>query len=99
MYLAISWLRTAVQTLQWQPRLISTGTLSPAKLTRMGLRSSSLVTLAAARLHDQRSSEDGENIEYWMGGRWGDAAEFNTLGDMVMVAITGVKRFEFGVHN
>ena len=43
--------------------------------------------------------EDGENIEYWMGGRWGDAAEFNTLGDMVMVAITGVKRFEFGVHN
>ena len=43
--------------------------------------------------------EDGENIEYWMGGRWGDAAEFHTLGDMVMVAITGVKRFEFGVHN
>ena len=41
----------------------------------------------------------GENIEYWMGGRWGDAAEFNTLGDMVMVAITGVKRSEFGVHN
>ena len=34
-----------------------------------------------------------------MGGRWGDAAEFHTLGDMVMVAITGVKRFEFGVHN
>ena len=37
--------------------------------------------------------------EYWMGGRCGDAEEFHTLGDMVMVAITGVKRFEFGVHN
>ena len=34
-----------------------------------------------------------------MGGRWGDAEEFNSLGYMVMVAITGVKRFEFGVHN
>ena len=43
--------------------------------------------------------EDGENVECWMGGLWGDAAEFHTLGDMVMVAITGVKRFEFGVHN
>ena len=43
--------------------------------------------------------EDGESIEYWMGGRWGDAGEFNSLADMVMVEITGVKRFEFGVHN
>ena len=43
--------------------------------------------------------EVGENIECWMGGRWGDAEEFNSLGDMVMVAMTGVKRFEFGVHN
>ena len=42
--------------------------------------------------------EDGENIEYWMGGRWGDATEFTTLrgvaGRMaigaVLSATTGV---------
>ena len=58
--------------------------------------------------------EDGENIEYWMGGRWGDATEFTTLrgvaGRMaigaVLNATTGVggmgfgaRRLELGVHN
>ena len=58
--------------------------------------------------------EEGENIEYWMGGRWGDAAEFTTLrgvaGRMaigaVLNATTGVggmgfgaRGLELGVHN
>ena len=58
--------------------------------------------------------EDGENIEYWMGGRWGDATEFTTLRDVagrmaigaVLNATTGVggmgmgaRRLELGVHN
>ena len=58
--------------------------------------------------------EDGENIEYWMGGRWGDATEFNTLRNMagrmavgaLISATTGVggmglgsRRLELGVHN
>ena len=58
--------------------------------------------------------EDGENIEYWMGGRWGDATEFNTLRSMagrmavgaLISATTGVggmglgsRRLELGVHN
>ena len=58
--------------------------------------------------------EEGENIEYWMGGRWGDATEFTTLrgvaGRMaigaVLNATTGVggmgmgaRRLELGVHN
>ena len=58
--------------------------------------------------------EDGENIEYWMGGRWGDATEFTTLrgvaGRMaigaVLNATTGVggmgmgaRGLELGVHN
>ena len=30
---------------------------------------------------------DDENIEYWMGGRWGDASEFNTLGDAIVRAL------------
>ena len=57
---------------------------------------------------------DDENIEYWMGGRWGDATEFNTLrevaGRMAVRALIGAateggamgfgaRRFEFGVHN
>ena len=43
--------------------------------------------------------EDDENIEYWMGGRWGDASEFNTLADVVGMALGGFKRLELGVHN
>ena len=58
--------------------------------------------------------EDGENIEYWMGGRWGDATEFNTLrrvaGRMAVGALIGAttgvggmgfgaRRLELGVHN
>ena len=43
--------------------------------------------------------EDDENIEYWMGGRWGDASEFNTLGDAIGTVLGGFKRHEFGVHN
>ena len=58
--------------------------------------------------------DEGENIEYWMGGRWGDATEFTTLrgvaGRMaigaVLNATTGVggmgmgaRRLELGVHN
>ena len=43
--------------------------------------------------------EDDENIEYWMGGRWGDASEFNTLGDAIGTMLGGFKRHEFGVHN
>ena len=43
--------------------------------------------------------EDAENIEYWMGGRWGDASEFNTLGDAIGTMVSGLKRHEFGVHN
>ena len=58
--------------------------------------------------------EEGENIEYWMGGRWGDATEFTTLrgvaGRMaigaVLSATTGVggmgmggRGLELGVHN
>lgn len=27
--------------------------------------------------------EDDENIEYWMGGRWGDASEFDTMAQAV----------------
>ena len=40
-----------------------------------------------------------ENIEYWMGGRWGDASEFNTLGDAIVRALGGFRRLELGVHN
>ncbi len=47
----------------------------------------------------QEVLEDDENIEYWMGGRWGDATEFNTLGDAISQWVTGVRRYEFGVHN
>ena len=55
--------------------------------------------------------EDDESIEYWMGGRWGDAAEFNTLAETVgrfavraaIGAATGMGGgmglHEFGVHN
>ena len=43
--------------------------------------------------------EDDENIEYWMGGRWGDASEFNTLGDAIDTMLGGFKHHEFGVHN
>ncbi len=58
--------------------------------------------------------EDGENIEYWMGGRWGDATEFTTLrgvaGRMAIGAVLnattevggmgfGARRLELGVHN
>ncbi len=42
---------------------------------------------------------DDENIEYWMGGRWGDASEFNTLGDAIVRALGGFRRLELGVHN
>ena len=47
----------------------------------------------------QEILEDDENIEYWMGGRWGDATEFNTLRVVVTEAIAGFKHHEFGVHN
>ena len=58
--------------------------------------------------------EDDENIEYWMGGRWGDAKEFTTLrgvaGRMAVGAVLnattglggmgfGARRPELGVHN
>ena len=43
--------------------------------------------------------EGDENIEYWMGGRWGDASEFNTLGHAIGSVLSGFKRPEFGVHN
>ena len=58
--------------------------------------------------------EDGENIEYWMGGRWGDATEFTTLrgvvGRMAIGAVLsatteaggmgmGGRSLELGVHN
>lgn len=58
--------------------------------------------------------EGNENIEYWMGGRWGDAAEFNTLrgvgGRMAVRALMGAvtegpgmgfggSHPELGVHN
>ena len=58
--------------------------------------------------------EDGENIEYWMGGRWGDATEFTTLrgvvGRMAIGAVLnatteaggmgiGGRGLELGVHN
>ena len=58
--------------------------------------------------------EDDENIEYWMGGRWGDAKEFTTLrgvvGRMAVGAVLnattglggmsfGARRLELGVHN
>ena len=35
--------------------------------------------------------EDDENIEYWMGGRWGDTSEFNTLGDATGTMLGGFK--------
>jgi hypothetical protein len=34
-----------------------------------------------------------------MGGRWGDATEFNTMGDVIIHAIAGVRTLELGVHN
>ena len=43
--------------------------------------------------------EDDENIEYWMGGRWGDATEFNNFGDALNSLFGGYKRMETGVHN
>ncbi len=43
--------------------------------------------------------QDDENIEYWMGGRWGDATDFNTLGEIAAAALSGLGRHEFGVHN
>ena len=58
--------------------------------------------------------EDGENIEYWMGGRWGDATEFTTLkgvvGRMAIGAVLSAtteaggmgmrgRGLELGVHN
>ena len=61
-----------------------------------------------------RLLDDGENIEYWMGGRRGDATEFTTLRDVagrmaigaVLNATTGVggmgmgaRGLELGVHN
>ena len=47
----------------------------------------------------QEVLEDDENIEYWMGGRWGDATDFNTLGEIAAAALSGLGRHEFGVHN
>ena len=43
--------------------------------------------------------EDDENIEYWMGGRWGDAEEFNHPGDALSSVLSGYKHHEFGVHD
>ena len=58
--------------------------------------------------------DDGENIEYWMGGRWGDATEFTTLkgvvGRMAIGAVLSAtteaggmgmrgRGLELGVHN
>ena len=47
----------------------------------------------------QEILEDDENIEYWMGGRWGDATEFNNLGDAAFHVIGGYRPLELGVHN
>ena len=43
--------------------------------------------------------EDDENIEYWMGGRWGDAPEFTTLGNAIGSMLVDFERYELRVHN
>ena len=34
--------------------------------------------------------EDDENIEYWMGGRWGDASDFDTMARAAGRAVVGI---------
>ena len=56
--------------------------------------------------------EEDENIEYWMGGRWGDASDFDTMAQAAGRAAVGValraalegpvggtQRFQPDVHN
>ena len=87
---------------QWRERSTMWGRNNPSVLERLisGLFSSENITTYPGELRIlQEVLEDDENIEYWMGGRWGDATEFNTLGDAVFRALGGVGGHEFGVHN
>ena len=90
---------------QWRERSTMWGRNNPSMPERLiaGLFSSFTgenPTTYPGELHILKEVlEDDENIEYWMGGRWGDAAEFNTLTQNVIRAIAGVRSYEFGVHN
>ena len=90
---------------QWRERSTMWGRNNPSTPERLiaGLFSSFTgenPTTYPGELHILKEVlEDNENIEYWMGGRWGDAAEFNTLTQNVIRAIAGVRSYEFGVHN
>ncbi len=104
---------------QWRERSTMWGRNNPSVPERLiaGLLSSFTgenVTTYPGELHMlQEVLEGDENIEYWMGGRWGDATEFNTLrGSVGRIALgaalgaatdggMGIRatRHEFGVHN
>ena len=90
---------------QWRERSTMWGRNNPSVPERLiaGLFSSfsgENVTAYPGELRMlQEVLEDDENIEYWMGGRWGDATEFNTMGDAIIHAIAGVRTLELGVHN
>ena len=94
---------------QWRERSTMWGRNNPSMPERLiaGLLSNfngeNVTTYPGELRILQEVLEDDENIEYWMGGRWGDAEEFNTLGnmvaDMVSQALGGIGDHEFGVHN
>ena len=90
---------------QWRERSTMWGRNNPSVPERLiaGLFSSfsgENVTAYPGELRMlQEVLEDDENIEYWMGGRWGDATEFNNLGDAIIRAVAGVRTLELGVHN
>ena len=105
---------------QWRERSTMWGRNDPSVPERLiaGLLSSftgeNLTTYPGELRILKEVLEEGENIEYWMGGRWGDATEFTTLRDVagrmaigaVLNATTGVggmgmgaRRLELGVHN
>ena len=99
---------------QWKERSTMWGRNNPSILERLiaGLLSNfngeNVTTYPGELRILQDVLEDDENIEYWMGGRWGDAEEFNTLSESVGRFVIGAamaggpgwaRRHEFGVHN
>ena len=104
---------------QWRERSTMWGRNNPSMPERLiaGLLSNfngeNITTYPGELRILQDVMEDDENIEYWMGGRWGDAEEFNTLAESVgrlamraavgaatgMGGGMGAHLHEFGVHN
>ena len=105
---------------QWRERSTMWGRNNPSAPERMAagllnyFTGENLTTYPGELRILKEILEEEENIEYWMGGRWGDATEFTTLRDaagrMAARAIVGAftdgpgmgfgaRRLELGVHN